>query len=139
MMATSERGRSWLILGVLCLGTVLVTLDASMVPVALPSISGDLHATLDQVVLVLVSYQLAFAVLLVPAGRLGDMLERRNLFAAGALVLGAASVLCGLARTPNQLIAFRVLQGLGAGLATPQALTIAFSIFPPERRGTAFG
>lgn len=131
--------RSWLILGVLCLGTVLVTLDASMVPVAVPSISGALHASIDQVVLMLTGYTIVFAVLLIPSGRLGDMVERRNLFAAGALVLGATSALCGLAQTPQQLIAFRVAQGVGAGVMTPQALTIAYSIFPPDRLGRVFG
>jgi EmrB/QacA subfamily drug resistance transporter len=131
--------RSWLILSVLSLGTLLVTLDASMILVAIPSISGGLHATVDQVVWMLTGYTLVFAVLLIPCGRLGDMIERRNLFAGGALLLGAASALCGLAQTPEQLIAFRVLQGVGAGVATPQALTIAYSVFPPERRGTAFG
>src|SRR2546423_1364736 len=131
--------QSWLILSVLSLGTLLVTLDASMIIVAIPSVSGGLDATVDQVVWVLTGYTIVFAVLLIPCGRLGGMIERRNLFSAGALLLGAASALCGLAQTPEQLIAFRALQGVGAGLATPQALTIAYSVFPPERRGTVFG
>src|SRR5437588_11603444 len=85
--------QSWLILSVLSLGTLLVTLDASMILVAIPSVSGGLHATVDQVVWVLTGYTIVFAVLLIPCGRLGDMIERRNLFAAGALLLGAASAL----------------------------------------------
>jgi len=73
------------------------------------------------------------------AGRLGDLYGQRNLFAIGLAIFTGASALCGLAQDANQLIAARVLQGVGGAVLTPQTLAILTSLFPPERRGTAFG
>src|SRR5206468_491216 len=88
---------------------------------------------------VLNAYVMVYAVLLITAGRLGDLYGQRNLFAIGLFVFTVASALCGLSQNPAELIAARVLQGVGGALLTPQTLAILTSIFPPERRGTAFG
>jgi len=88
---------------------------------------------------VLNAYILVYAVLLITAGRLGDLYGQRNLFAIGLFIFTAASALCGLSQTPEQLIAARVVQGVGGALLTPQTLAILTTIFPPERRGAAFG
>jgi len=77
--------------------------------------------------------------LLITGGRLGDLFGPRQLFAAGLVIFTAASALCGLSQDANQLIAARVIQGVGAALLAPQTLTILMAIFPPERRGAAFG
>jgi EmrB/QacA subfamily drug resistance transporter len=78
-------------------------------------------------------------VLLITAGRLGDLFGQRTLFAIGLFVFTLASALCGISQTVNELIAARILQGVGGALLTPQTLAILTSIFPPERRGAAFG
>ena len=134
-----KPARPWLSLIVLCLGTFAVLLDATIVNVALPSIITDLHASLDQALWVVNAYLLVFAGLLIVAGRLGDMFGPRRLFVIGLALFAAASALCGAAQSPGQLIAARVLQGVGAAALTPQAMVIIQAVFPRERMGTAFG
>jgi EmrB/QacA subfamily drug resistance transporter len=134
-----KPARPWLSLVVLCLGTFAVLLDATIVNVALPSIITDLHASLDQALWVINAYLLVFAGLLIVAGRLGDMFGPRRLFVTGLALFAAASALCGAAQSPGQLIAARVLQGVGAAALTPQAMVIIQAVFPRERMGAAFG
>src|SRR6266568_4683106 len=137
------RTNPWLVLLVLTLGFFMILLDTTIVNVAIPAMSsnkGDgLNTTLDQILWVLNAYILVYAVLLITAGRLGDLYGQRNLFAIGLFVFTVASALCGLSQSPEQLIAARVLQGVGGALLTPQTLAILTSIFPPARRGAAFG
>jgi EmrB/QacA subfamily drug resistance transporter len=134
-----RAARPWLSLTVLCVGTFAVLLDATIVNVALPSLITSLHASLDEAVWVINSYLLVFAALLIVAGRLGDMFGPRRLFTIGLALFAAASALCGVAQTPGELIAARVLQGVGAAALTPQAMVIIQSVFPRERMGAAFG
>jgi EmrB/QacA subfamily drug resistance transporter len=131
--------RPWLSLFALCLGTFAILLDTTIVNVALPSMITDLHASLDQAVWIVNSYLLVFCALLIVAGRLGDMLGPRRLFTAGLAVFALASAACGVAQSPGELIAARVLQGIGAAAMAPQAMVIIRAIFPRERMGTAFG
>src|SRR3984893_18606463 len=133
------RTNPWLVLVVLCTGFFMILLDTTIVNVAIPAMSAGLNTTLDQILWVLNAYILVYAVLLVTAGRLGDLFGQRNLFAAGLVIFTAASSACGLAQNPNQLIAIRVVQGVGAALMSPQSLAIITTIFPRERRGAAFG
>jgi EmrB/QacA subfamily drug resistance transporter len=133
------RTNPWLVLVVLCAGFFMILLDTTIVNVAIPAMSAGLHTTLDQVLWVLNAYILVYAVLLITAGRLGDRYGQRNLFAIGLAIFTGASALCGLSQDANQLIAARVLQGVGAAVLTPQTLAIITSLFPPERRGAAFG
>src|SRR5438067_5703668 len=114
----------WLALAVLALGLFMTLLDLTIVNVAIPSIVDDIHASLDQVLWVLNAYSLAYAVLLITSGRLGDVLGPRTLFIAGLLVFTAASAFSGLAQDPVQLIAGRAAQGVGAALLAPQSLAI---------------
>ncbi|MBO0685024.1 MAG: DHA2 family efflux MFS transporter permease subunit, partial [Candidatus Dormibacteraeota bacterium] len=129
----------WLALLVLCLGFFVILLDTTIVNVAIPTMLDSLHASLDQILWVVNAYLLTFAVLLVTGGRLGDLLGQRNLFAGGLGLFSLASALSGLAQDPNQLIAARALQGVGAAILSPQTLVIVSAIFPAERRGAAFG
>jgi len=114
-------------------------LDTTIVNVAIPAMSAGLNTTLDQILWVLNAYILVYAVLLITAGRLGDLFGQRTLFAIGLFVFTLASALCGLSQSADQLIGARVLQGVGGALLTPQTLAILTSLFPPERRGAAFG
>jgi EmrB/QacA subfamily drug resistance transporter len=133
------RTNPWLVLVVLTSGFFMILLDTTIVNVAIPAMSAGLNTTLDQVLWVINAYVLVYAVLLITAGRLGDLYGQRNLFALGLLVFTVASALCGIAQNAGELIAARILQGTGGALLTPQTLSIITTLFPPERRGAAFG
>ena len=136
MLTTKSRTAT---LVVTCLGLFMLLLDTTIVYIATPSILSALRASLDDVLWVLNGYLLTYAVLLITAGRLADLFGPRNLFVVGLLVFTVASALCGLAQDASQLIAARVLQGLGGAVMAPQALTLLTAAFPPEKRGAAFG
>lgn len=137
--SNTPRARSpWVVLIVLSLGLYMTLLDLTIVNIAIPSLVDSVHATLDQVLWMLNAYSLAYAVLLITFGRTGDILGPRNLFIAGVAVFTAASAFSGVAQTPEQLIAGRALQGVGAAMLAPQALPILLSLFPVERRAPMF-
>src|SRR5579884_1310806 len=129
----------WLVLITVALGFFMILLDTTIVNVAIPSIIDGLHATLDQILWVLNAYILVYAGLLITAGRWGDMFGPKKLFLGGMALFILASAASGLAQDPNQLILFRIIQAIGGALLTPQTLSIITSIFPPEKRGAAFG
>src|SRR5712691_11141730 len=133
------RTNPWLVLLVLTTGFFMIMLDTTIVNVAIPAMSAGLNTTLDQILWVLNAYILVYAVLLITAGRLGDLYGQRTLFAIGLFIFTVASALCGISQNPTELIGARILQGVGGALLTPQTLAILTSIFPPERRGAAFG
>jgi EmrB/QacA subfamily drug resistance transporter len=133
------RTNPWLVLLVLTTGFFMILLDTTIVNVAIPAMSTGLNTTLDQILWVLNAYILVYAVLLITAGRLGDLFGQRTLFAIGLFIFTVASALCGLSQNAGELIAARILQGVGGALLTPQTLAIITSLFPPERRGAAFG
>ncbi len=133
------RTNPWLVLVVLTSGFFMILLDTTIVNVAIPAMSAGLNTTLDQILWVLNAYILVYAVLLITAGRLGDLYGQRNLFAIGLFVFTVASALCGISQNATELIAFRILQGIGGAILTPQTLSIITTLFPPERRGAAFG
>ncbi len=133
------RGNPWAVLIVVSLGFFMTLLDLTIVNIAIPNMITNLHASLDDVLWVINAYALVLAVLVITAGRLGDLIGPRIMFAAGIAVFTAASAACGLAPSPGWLIGFRAVQGLGAAMLMPQTLTIITNTFPPERRGAAFG
>jgi EmrB/QacA subfamily drug resistance transporter len=118
----------------------LATLDLFIVNVAVPSIQrGFGGASVSGVSWVLNGYAIVFAALLVPAGKLGDLLGRRRVFAAGLAAFAAGSALCALAPTLGFLIGARVLQGAGAAAVTPTSLGLLLPVIPAERRPTVIG
>jgi EmrB/QacA subfamily drug resistance transporter len=132
-------GNPWMILLVVSLGFFMTLLDLTIVNIAIPNMITKLHASLDDVLWVINAYALVLAVLVITAGRLGDLIGPRIMFMGGVAVFTAASAACGLAPSPGWLIGFRAVQGLGAAMLMPQTLTIITNTFPPERRGAAFG
>src|SRR5947209_7000579 len=136
---TKLRGNPWAVLVVVSLGFFMTLLDLTIVNIASPDMSNRLHASLDDVLWVLNAYALVLAVLVITAGRLGDLLGPRTMFVAGIAVFTVASAACGFAPSPAWLIAFRAVQGIGAAMLMPQTLAIVTMTFPPERRGAAFG
>ncbi|MBT2212011.1 MFS transporter [Actinomadura sp. NEAU-AAG7] len=133
------RGDPWAVLVTLSLGFFMTLLDLTAVNVAIPSMIDKLDASLDAVLWVINVYILVLAALLITAGRLGDLRGPRAMFVAGVALFTVASVLCGLAQDPAQLIAARAVQGLGAAALMPQTMTIIIATFPAERRGAALG
>jgi len=129
----------WAILIVVSLGFFMTLLDLTIVNIAIPNMITKLHASLDDILWVINAYALVLAVLLITAGRLGDLLGQRTMFFAGVALFTAASAACGFAPSPGYLIAFRAIQGLGAAILMPQTLAILTMVFPPDRRGAAFG
>jgi EmrB/QacA subfamily drug resistance transporter len=133
------RHSPWIILTTLCLGFFMILLDTTIVNIAIPDMLDKLNTSLDSILWVINAYVLVYAVLLITAGRLGDLYGPKQLFILGLVVFTLASIACGFAQTPGQLIAARVAQGIGGALLTPQTLSVLTVIFPPERRGAAFG
>jgi EmrB/QacA subfamily drug resistance transporter len=135
----SRTRNPWFMLLILCLGFFMILLDLTIVNIAIPNMIDNLHASLDQILWVLNAYILTYAVLLITAGRLGDMFGPKLMFLIGLIVFTLASIACSLAPDPNVLIAARIAQGVGGAILTPQTLSMLTNIFPPERRGAAFG
>jgi EmrB/QacA subfamily drug resistance transporter len=132
--------RRWWALALLCGAFFMVVLDATIVLVALPSIQADLGFSEQGLQWVLSAYALTFGGLLLLGGRAADLLGRRRLFMTGVLFFTAASLLCGLAWSPAALLAARVVQGVGAAIMTPTALSIISTTFPEgSERNTALG
>jgi EmrB/QacA subfamily drug resistance transporter len=127
--------RRWWALALLCGAFFMVLLDGTIVFVALPSIGADLGFSEQSLQWVISAYALAFGGLLLLGGRAADLLGRRRVFMAGILLFAAASLACGLAWSTEALIAARVIQGAGAAVMTPTALSIVSTTFPegPER------
>ncbi|WP_407675988.1 MFS transporter [Peterkaempfera bronchialis] len=121
------------------LGAFLPMLDFFIVNVALPTIDRDLAAGPAMLEMVVAGYGIAYAVLLVLGGRLGDTFGRRRLFAAGAVAFAVTSAACGLAPTAGTLVAARVAQGAAAALMLPQVLATIQATTTGRRRATALG
>jgi EmrB/QacA subfamily drug resistance transporter len=139
MTATAYDPRRWLALGVLLLAVVMDLIDITIVNIALPSIRDDLGASNAALEWTVAGYTLAFALGLITAGRLGDVYGRRRMFLLGVGGFTAASVLCGLAWSPEALIAARIAQGALAALMVPQVLSMINVSFPPAERAKAYG
>src|ERR1700694_2514713 len=134
-MLSTPDPRRWSALALLCGAFFMVVLDATIVLVALPSIKAHIGLSQQSLQWVLSAYALTFGGLLLLGGRAADLLGRRRLFIAGVLLFTAASLICGLAWSPAALLAARVVQGVGAAIMTPTALSIISTTFPegPER------
>src|SRR5215468_280292 len=135
--ATAGEGpdpRRWLTLIILLLAAFMNLLDVSIVNIAIPSIQRDLGASYADVQWALAGYTLAYALVLITGGRLGDTFGRKRLFLIGVAGFTLMSALCGAAQSPGQLIAFRVVQGAMGGIMIPQVLAVIQVTFPPAER-----
>src|SRR5215216_5876324 len=146
--ASSGERNPWLILLVLCGAIFMLLLDTTIVNVAQQKIKEGLNADFSQIQWILDSYILAFAVLMLSFGRLGDIYGRKKMFVTGMAVFIAASGLCGISHWianligvpgATALIISRVLQGMGGALMMPQTLSLITVAFPPQKRGAAMG
>jgi EmrB/QacA subfamily drug resistance transporter len=131
--------RRWVALACVMTAMFMVLLDVSIVNVAIPAIRQNLHANNADIQFVVAGYALAYAVLLITGGRLGDIFGRKRLFLIGMAGFTAASALCGLAQTALMLDLSRVLQGLFAAMMYPHVLSMIQVGFPPRERARVFG
>ncbi|WP_197683900.1 DHA2 family efflux MFS transporter permease subunit [Allokutzneria albata] len=132
--------RRWLSLAALCAGTLMIILDQTVVNVALPAIAGDLGFTASGLAWVINAYLIPFGGLLLLAGRLGDLLGRKRVFLAGLAVFTVASLLCGLAWSPEVLLVARFVQGVGGAVSSAVILGMIVTLFPAARdRAKALG
>ena len=130
--------KRWPALIVILLAGFMNLVDVTIVNVALPSMQTNLHATSSEIEWVVAAYVLAFALGLLPFGRLGDLVGRRHMFLVGVGGFTFASVCCGLAPSMGALIVSRAFQGAFAAAMMPQGLAIVQTIFPARERGAAF-
>ncbi|MEZ5871536.1 MAG: MFS transporter [Nitratireductor sp.] len=128
----------WRALAVLLIASFMNMIDVTIVNVALPSLQKNLGASSSGIEWVVAAYIMAFALGLLPFGRLGDTFGRRRIFLWGVVAFTVASTFCGVALSIETLIAARILQGFAGAMMTPQTLAIAQVIFPPRERGSAF-
>jgi EmrB/QacA subfamily drug resistance transporter len=131
--------RKWWTLAGSCCGLFLLMLDSTVVALALPEIRGDVGASSEGLQWVMNGYLLTIAVLVVTAGRLGDMFGRRRVFIAGTVAFALGSVLSGAASDQMALIAGRVVQGAGAAAMLPLSLALVANVFPAEEQPRALG
>ena len=138
-MTSSNSSRQWWVLVGTCLGLFILMLDSTVVALALPTIQRELHASADSVQWVLNGYLLVLSVLVVTAGRLGDIYGRRAVFLIGMAVFGAGSVLAAVASDDAVLVAARAIQGIGGAALLSLSLAIVSHAFPVEQQGKALG
>src|SRR6266568_656482 len=137
---TDHSRRRWFALAVLVAAQFMVVLDIAIVNVALPTIKTDLHLSQESLQWVITAYSILFGGVLLLGGRAADLLGRRRMFMAGLVLFTVSSLLDGLAWSEGSLIAFRSLQGLGAALLAPAALSILTTTFEEGReRNLALG
>jgi len=117
----------------------MTSLDITIVNVALPVMTANLHAPLNQVIWVVNAYLLIFAALAIPAGRVGDILGQRRIFVVGLVIFTVASALCGFSQDVFVLIGSRLLQGIGSACISATSLVLLTSVVPAEKRGQALG
>lgn len=131
--------RRWAAAAVMMIAALMDLLDVTIVNVAIPSVGRDLHASESDLQWLVSAYLLGFAATLIVSGHLGDRFGRRGLFLAGVAGFGLASLACGIAQTPGQLIAARAVQGVTAAVLVPQVLGAFRTMFHGKERGAAFG
>jgi EmrB/QacA subfamily drug resistance transporter len=134
----ANQSTAWVV-ALTAIGSLMAALDTLVVTTALSTIRLDLGASIEQLEWTANSYNLSFAVLLIPAAALGDRFGRRRLYAGGLALFAAASAACALAPEVGWLIAARAVQGAGAAAVLTLGLALLSAAFPPEKRGAAIG
>src|SRR2546421_7413745 len=140
MPVETKNGRRWLDLLILCAGFLMIVLDMTIVNVALPSIKNALGFTQASLAWFVNAYLIAYAGVLLLAGRLGDLIGRKRIFLIGLVAFTAASMVCGLSISQPMLVAARFLQGIGGAVSSAVILGMVVTMFPePAERARAIG
>jgi EmrB/QacA subfamily drug resistance transporter len=125
----------WRIFGVMMIGWAMSLLDVSIVNISIPELEDQMSTNVATVTWVINAYNIVFAVLLVSMGRLADQFGRKKFFILGLTIFTIGSALCAAAWSVEWLIAFRVIQGAGAGILAPLGFAMTVLVFPPQQRG----
>ncbi len=140
---TSENGvpqvHKWVVTGTVLTGTIMAVLDSSIVNVALPDMSGTLGATIQEITWVITAYILAQVIVMPITGLLSARFGRKRFYMASVVLFTAASMACGLARSLESMVVFRILQGFGGGVLLTVSQAILRESFPAEEQGLAMG
>jgi EmrB/QacA subfamily drug resistance transporter len=131
--------RRWLILSTVSVGTFMATLDGSIVNISLPKIQAAFGIDLATTELVVVAYLIVLGTVLLPFGRLGEVLTFKRVYLSGFALFTVASALCGAAPSALLLVCFRIVQGVGAGMLSAMGPAIVARTFGPGERGRALG
>ena len=129
----------WIVMGIVMIGTMMATLDSSIVNVSIPAIMADFGAGVDDIEWVLTGYMIAFATLMPLTAWLRDHLGYKTLFMGSLFVFTIGSLLCGAAWNLESLIGARIVQALGGGAIAPTGMAMISEVFPPQERGKAIG
>ena len=138
-MQAVDYSRKWHVMVAVAMGIFLATIDGSIVNLALPTLVRELGADFATVQWVVLAYLLTLATLMLSIGRLADMKGKKTIYTAGFIIFTLGSVLCGLAPTIYWLIAFRIVQAVGAAMVVALGAAILTEAFPPSERGKALG
>jgi EmrB/QacA subfamily drug resistance transporter len=138
-MANGTRSYKWMVLTIACIGSLMGPLDSTIVSVSLPTISESLNMDYAASVWIPTAYLVAVASLLLTIGRLSDIRGRKPIFVSGFCIFVLGSFLCSISWNGESMIAFRVLQGVGAAFIMATATAIVTDAFPPQERGKALG
>ncbi|KOV60033.1 MFS transporter [Streptomyces sp. MMG1121] len=139
MSSSQGHPQRWLILGVICLAQLTVLLDNTVLNVAVPSLTRELHAATSDIQWMINAYSLVQSGLLLTAGSAADRYGRKKMLMAGLVLFGIGSLAAGLAHSTGQLIAARAGMGIGGALLVTTTLAVAMQIFPPEEQQKAIG
>jgi EmrB/QacA subfamily drug resistance transporter len=137
--ARETGSNAGLALAVIMTGVLITAVDTTIVVLALPAIERALHVALASVIWIIIGYLLIITLLATQVGRLGDMYGRVRMYEAGFLIFILGSALCALSWNEPSIIGFRLLQGIGGALVTANSGAVLADVFPPERRGRAYG
>ncbi|MHB1134630.1 MAG: MFS transporter [Chloroflexota bacterium] len=137
--AGMTKGNKWAVLGAVGFGTYLAVVDSTIVNISLPTMTSALRTDLTTIQWVVMAYLLVITGLLLSFGRLADLVGRKPVYVAGGAVFTLGTLACGLVQTVEQLIAARVLQGIGSAMIMALGPALTASAFPPSERGKALG
>lgn len=138
-MPLERRTDKWIVLAITCVGALMGPLDSTIVSVSLPAISQSLQMDYATSVWIPTAYLVALASLLLTVGRWSDLRGRKPIFILGFGIFAVGSFLCSIAQDGGQMIAFRILQGIGAAFIMATSMAIITAAFPPQERGKALG
>lgn len=139
MEMEADYSRKWFTMAATGMGIFLATIDGSIVSVALPTLVETLQTDFSVIQWVVLSYLLTVTTLILSIGRLGDMIGKKSLYAAGFIIFTTGSVFCGLSPSVYWLIGFRMLQAIGSAMIMALGMAIVTEAFPPTERGKAMG
>jgi len=137
--SSREQQNPQLVLANVCVGLFMAALNQRTLVVSLPTLTRVFHTSLTTIQWTLLAYDLTLIGLVLTLGRLGDLFGRKRIYTGGYLLFVCGSALCGLAQSPAELIAFRVLQGIGGSMLVANGRAILTVVFPAEQRGKTLG